>query len=209
MKYDHIFSEDEAAERETAVRRPFRVVIAYDGRRMGKRAMNVYSNLVWQFGAEFDFHCELWRFDVLKFPEAYEAAVATGAAGDLIIVSTSSDNDLPGSVKKWLEEAVAEKPPGSAALLGILESSGGPSAVGGPTCQLLQSAADRSLMDFILHQVEVPQDDCCSVSDFQTRANSNPQKAFSKASRGHVRRPSRKPRCRRASPKTHRRVAGP
>jgi hypothetical protein len=209
MKYVRIFSEDKVAERQSVVRRPFRVVIAYDCRRMGNRAMNVYSNLVRQFGAEFDFHCELWRFDVLRFPEAYEAAVATGAAGDLIIVSASSDNALPGSVKNWLEEAVAKKPPGSAALLGILESSGGPSAIGGPTCQLLQSAADRSLIDFILDRVEVPQDNCCSLSDFQTRGNSNPQKAFSKASRGHVRGPNRKRRCRRAFPKMHRSVAGP
>jgi hypothetical protein len=132
------------------------IAILYDDRIAGTRAMNMFSGLVQQFGREFVFQCDLWRFDVLELPEVFGTAARTGESADLVIVSTRCDRDLPPSVRAWLDKCVAAKAPGSAALVGLLELPRRPSDIPGRTREFLQSAANRGLMDFFLREVDLP-----------------------------------------------------
>ncbi len=157
MNYEQVFCNDYACDRTVEVKTTFNVVIVYDDRNAANRAMSVFRGLVRQFSDEFEFHCHLWRFDLLDLPEAREAAIRTGAASDLLIVSAWCDIDLPASVKDWIERSVAGKAPGSAALAALLESRCRSSDVQHRTREFLKSAADRRLMDFFLHEVDLPQ----------------------------------------------------
>lgn len=134
----------------------FHVAIVYDDRVAATRALNLFHNLNRRFGDEFNFQCDLWRFDVLTLPEIFGAAIQKGEAADLIVVSTHGDTDLPVRVKRWLDCCVAAKPPGSAALVGLLKSRH-PSGDGQDhTRQFLQTAAERGLIDFFLQETDWP-----------------------------------------------------
>jgi hypothetical protein len=210
MKYDRTFSEGEAGERPEAARMTFNVVIVYDSRIAGNRAMNVFNGLVREFSGEFDFHCDLCRFDVFALPEAREAATRAGAAADLLIVAAGCDIDLPLSVKGWLDESVAEKAPRSAALVTLLESGSRLNDVQSRTRQCLQSAADRSLMDFFLHEVDLPL--ASAAENLQRRANTvhpSSTKTFTGASHGAARRHGSEPKCKRALSNSSRREQRP
>ena len=134
----------------------FNVSIVYDERSAATRAMNVFTGLRRRFGDEFDFQCDLWRFDVLELPETLAAALVAGEAADLIIISAHCDSGLPAGVRDWFEQCIAMKAPGSAALVGLLEPPCRSVDVRCPTRRFLQNAADRSLMDFFLHEVDLP-----------------------------------------------------
>jgi hypothetical protein len=157
MNDERILSVDEAYERDEEGKPAFNVVIVYDDRSAALRAMNVLNGLVHQFGDDFEFHCDLWRFDMLGLPREREAAAHAGAAADLLIVSAACDTDLPGSARDWLDKSIDGKIPGSAALVALLESRRRLSNVQCRTRQFLQSAADRGLMDLFLHEVDLPQ----------------------------------------------------
>ena len=154
------------------IKPPFNIAIVYDDRVAATRAMNVFTGLIRQFGDEFDFQCDLWRFDVLELPEVLEAAVQAGAAADLIIVSARCDHELPAAVTDWLNQCVAMKTPGSAALVGLLEARQRSGDIQRRTRHLLQGAADRSLMDFFLSEVDLPRTSpALTPEDVQARAN--------------------------------------
>lgn len=139
-----------------AGRSNFNVVVVYDDRNAASRAMNVVSGLVRQFGDDFELRCDLWRFDILGLARARKAAARAGDAADLLIVSASGETDLPMPVRDWLNWCADGKTPGSAALVALLESN---CRLGDAQCRtrrFLQSVADRNLMDFFLHEVDLP-----------------------------------------------------
>jgi len=134
----------------------FDVVVIYDDTSAARRAMKFFSELVREFGDEFEFHRELWRFDWLESPKIRAAAVLESSVADLLIVSAQCDADLPAPVKDWLNRCIAEKTPGSAGLVAMLESQRSWNDMRCRTRQFLQSAANRGGLDFFLHEVDLP-----------------------------------------------------
>jgi hypothetical protein len=113
--------------------------------------------LVRQFGDEFEFDCDLWRFDVLGLPEPQEAVAWAGHRANLIIVADRCEADLPPPVKDWLNWCVDRKTPGSAALVALLESQRRLSDVQCRTRQFLQHVAVRGGLEFFLQEADFPQ----------------------------------------------------
>jgi len=171
MRYTHI-NDAARRNRKQDAKPPFNFAIVYDDRMAATRAMNVFTGLLRQFGDEFDFHCDLWRFDILEISEALEEAVRAGEAADLIIISARRDRELPVAVKGWLDRSVAAKAQGSAALVGLLESRQPSADNHSRTRHFLQTAADRSLMDLFLCEVDLPRTSPgWTPEDVQARAN--------------------------------------
>ncbi|MEO8429089.1 MAG: hypothetical protein ABI651_18515 [Verrucomicrobiota bacterium] len=73
-------------------------------------------------------------------------------AGD---ATDAIDADLPAQLKDWLKRCIAEKTPGSAGLVAMLESHRSWNDVKCRTRQLLQRAASRGGLDFFLHEVDL------------------------------------------------------
>jgi hypothetical protein len=172
MKQEPSLNQEAGKRTKTAGPR-FNIVIVYDAKNAASRAMNFVSGLVRQFGDDFGFRCGLWRFDVLGLPRMRTAAARAGDAADLLIVSALSDTDLPLPVKDWLNWCADGKTPGSAALVALLESHRGSDEAQCSTRQFLQSAADRSLMDLFLYEVNLPQTSPASASE-TVRERANP-----------------------------------
>jgi hypothetical protein len=171
MNHDTTF-EVEPSDRYVETKHTFDVVIIYDDRSAAKRAMKFFSELVRQFGDEFEFHCEIWRFDWLDLPKVHAAAVLESSVADLLIVAAQGDADLPAPVKDWLNRCIAEKTPGSAGLVAMLESHQSANDIQSRTRQFLQSAANRGGLDFFLHEVDLPEIRRELTSkDVQERAN--------------------------------------
>jgi len=156
MIHQRVF-EPEARERVEESKSTFRIAVAYDSRDAAIRAMYVIGEIIRQFAGEFEFGCDLWRFDVLDLPKTREVAVRAGATADLLIIAARCDTGLSASVKEWLDRCIAKKAPGSAGLVALLESRRPTDDSGCVTRQFLQNAADRSLLDFFLHEVRVPE----------------------------------------------------
>jgi hypothetical protein len=137
MNHDTTF-EVEPSDPYVETKHTFDVVVIYDDRSAAKRAMKFFSELVRQFGDEFEFHCESWRFEWLDLPKVRAAAILESSVADLLIVSAQCDADLPGPVKDWLNRCVAEKTPGSAGLVAMLESHRSWNDIQSRTRQFLQ-----------------------------------------------------------------------
>jgi hypothetical protein len=156
MSQDPAF-EVEASDSAEQTKPAFDVVVIYDDRSAARRAMKFFTELVREFGDEFEFHRELWRFDRLELPKVRAAAVLESSVADLLIVSARCDADLPAPVKDWLNRCIAEKTPGSAGLVAMLESHRSRNDMQCRTRQFLQSGANRGGLDFFLQEVDLPE----------------------------------------------------
>lgn len=97
------------------------VLVIYDDRNSALRAKAVLDNLFNTFCAEFSFHCDLWRLDVLELPAVQEQALDSGRTADLIIIAARDCAEISMSLKTWLFEWIAQKTEGTAALVGLFE----------------------------------------------------------------------------------------
>ena len=164
--------EVEAPDGAGETKPAFNVVVIYDDRSANRRAMKFFNELVREFGDEFEFHCEIWRFDWLELPKVRAAAVLESSVADLLIVSAQCDADLPAPVKDWLNRCIEEKTPGSAGLVAMLESHRSWNEMQCRTRQFLQRAANRGGLDFFLHEVDLPEvRPELTSKDVQERAN--------------------------------------
>ena len=107
-----------------------------------------------------DFHCDLWRFDLLDFPSVRDAAVLAGMHAQLIAISANADNGLPITVRQWLEQSFEGRLPGSVALVAMLHSERGAPLAATPAHGVLEAIAQRCSIDFLgqtLLEIDSPQ----------------------------------------------------
>ena len=90
----------------------FNVVVAYDNLRAGQRAMRTLTSLVDQFrGTRVEMRPQLWRFDLLDEPQCFRAALHDAIRADMLIVSTTSNNEpMNRAVTRVAERAMTGKP---------------------------------------------------------------------------------------------------
>jgi hypothetical protein len=155
VDHERFLGLDGVDSRDDEAKPLFNVAIVYDGRSAGARAMDIFARLTRQFYDEFEFHCDLWRFDMLTVPEEQEAAVRAGDGAALIIVASQCEADLPASVINWLDRCLVGKAPGSAALVALLESQQRFTDVRARTREFLRRSANQGRLEFFLHEVDV------------------------------------------------------
>lgn len=120
----------------------FNVVIAYDDFETGKNAKRVYDVLAEHLGKECELSSQMWKFDVLNIPKLLEMAGRDAEVADIIVVSCHEEQELPASVKRWLEIGLSGTP---IALVGLFEASkGNPAAAR----EYLAGAAKRANVEF-------------------------------------------------------------
>jgi len=132
--------------------RIFNVVIAYDDITAGQRGMEAFVRLQQDVEGTWDFHCDLWRFDLLHLPGVSDAATLAGLHAQMIIVSARADLDLTPPVKDWLNRSLTGKPPGSAVVVALLWSMRGIRGVS-PVRVTLENAAQRRGLRFFAQEL--------------------------------------------------------
>jgi hypothetical protein len=130
------------------------ILVAYDDRAAAQKGMDVYYQLFHRFEGDFEFRCNLWRFDVLGDAAMQRIAVRDATQADLIVLSTRTLADLPEPVKAWIETWSPRKLNTDSALVWL--SSRTPGAVEGPRslAQYLREVAQRSGMEFFAYAGE-------------------------------------------------------
>ena len=136
------------------------MVIAFEDRATGQRALKLYARLVGRLSAEFRFSQSLVRFDGLQVQSVREAAVGDAAPADMVILSLHGDRPLPDQVASWLESCeTRERERGQAtALIVLLDPTRTPDD-STRWCEYLRGMAARVGMDLFIHtdgSAEVP-----------------------------------------------------
>jgi hypothetical protein len=120
------------------------VSIVYEDFATGMRAKEWLDRLCRQMDQEMEFKMELWRFDLLPASSFREEAAAHAAAADMIILSAHRSDELPASVKAWMNRWLSLKDDHSTAFVLLLDGSETPLTRNSPLLADLQSVAQKA-----------------------------------------------------------------
>ncbi|MBE0543082.1 MAG: hypothetical protein IH623_17185 [Verrucomicrobia bacterium] len=95
----------------------FSVVLVYDKYSDGIRAKEFFDRLVFNHGELFHFICHLWKFDVLREPQLFEAATRDALGADMIVFVTRQSQELPVEAIRWIDHWLPSKQADSGALV--------------------------------------------------------------------------------------------
>lgn len=128
----------------------FSVVIAYDNLTAGQRAMHTLMTLVEQFRGEgVEMRPQLWRFDLLEDPQWFAVALSDAIRADMLIISTSSTENLPGSMNRWLSQCLACKESGGGAIVALPAAGGEADTL---QFHFVRNATTEAGLDFFMPQ---------------------------------------------------------
>ncbi len=127
------------------------VALAYEDYLSGTRALQTFEDL-FDYGREqFQFNMRnAWKFDCLRINRFREAAIAETVRSDLVIISTHGAEELPPSVKWWVEASLEQREGDPGALV-LLHVGGGHDESPRPKAEVyLAKCASRLGMDFFV-----------------------------------------------------------
>jgi hypothetical protein len=131
----------------------FRVVIVYEDYLAGESAMDTYRRLLSQFGRQFDFRVSIWRFGALATPNLIGASVHDAIQADAIIVATYAHDDLPASVRNWIDTWLPLKRGQTSILISLLKSIPGEPQASGEAEEYLRRAAASAGIEFLTREI--------------------------------------------------------
>jgi hypothetical protein len=130
------------------VRTTLNVVIAYDDVPAGQRAMHTLADLTRDVGEEMDLGPQLWKFEYLEDPDWRALAAADAIKADLLIISTTSETELPATVEDWVTTCLAQKRGTCAAVVALLGTVNNRDEPDSPRLQFIQRASIEAGLDF-------------------------------------------------------------
>ena len=133
---------------DSDVRATLNAVIAYGDVAAGQRAMRTLAHVTRKLGDEMELCPQPWRFEVLEDPACRALASADAVNADMLIISTSSESELPAAVESWITACLALKRGTSAAVVALLGSEVKPDELASPRFQFVQAAAREAGLDF-------------------------------------------------------------
>jgi hypothetical protein len=98
---------------------PLRVVIAYDDRAAGRRALAMLNRVLRHEPGAVHLIPSLWRFDVLETAECSERALADAIAADLFILSTSASETIAAGIERWVSTFLSRRRGTGTAILAL------------------------------------------------------------------------------------------
>jgi hypothetical protein len=131
----------------------FRVVMAYDDFIAGKRAMDACNFLVFQLGGEIELRSSMWKFDILRNAKLNQIAVDDAIEADVIIVASAPNAGLPEEVRNWIDGWVSQKRGQTAALVALLDFTGGDDTASTLAYAFLKGAAASADIDFLPQEI--------------------------------------------------------
>lgn len=142
----HVLAAPPTGAREFSANPAFNVLIAYEDFAAGKHAKQTYDFLAEQLGPICCCTNQMWKFGVLHLPKLRDIAVQDARLADILIVSCSTE-ELPESVKDWLEEAVCQAH-NALALVALFEPSRPGAVRSRQTRNYLAGLARRARLEF-------------------------------------------------------------
>jgi len=124
------------------------VVIVYDDDSAGQHAIHTLDVVTRHLGDGIKVHPLLWRFDHLEDPEW--RAAATGAAVEtcLVILSTSSKNELSAAVRDWIHGCLRSETGAPGAMVALLGPADDMDKPDSPRFRFLKDMAEAAGRSF-------------------------------------------------------------
>jgi hypothetical protein len=146
-KHEALFArEGDTDNAET--RATLNVVIAYDDVAAGQHAMRILGDVADNFGGDIELRPQLWAFRFLETPDWRALAAKDVLNADMLIISTSSEIELPTAVRSWYNSCLAQRCGANLAVIALL---GRPDKLDEPysaRCQFIKHAASERSCDF-------------------------------------------------------------
>jgi len=140
-------------EDESGPEKPFHVVIAYDAPRAAQEAVQTVMRAV-AHAAVFGVRNDIWRFDLMDVPVVREEASASAATANLLVLVARSHEELPASIKSWLQEWATLSAGEDSALLALFHGKKRSASAHILDRQFLEMTARQARHDFFTHELE-------------------------------------------------------
>ena len=92
------------------------VLVVYEDFGTGLRARRALDQTAQQLTVEADLQVNMWSFGLLRAPALYEQAANEAAEADIVFVSAHGPDELPASLKLWVQRWLARKGGGPCAM---------------------------------------------------------------------------------------------
>ena len=115
--------------------------------------MDTYQHLLSEFGRQFDFHLNIWRFDLLQVPNLMAEAVRNAVEAEIIILATHQRDNLPTMIERWFDAWIQQKHGQTAILIALFDFPSEP-GVSFPLSDYLKNAANKAGVDFLQQQAQ-------------------------------------------------------
>jgi hypothetical protein len=130
----------------------FKLFIACEDNAAFFQARKVEDQVKVLCGEEIKTSRVFWSFSLLRHPRLRQHAVREAAEAQLIIVSVTSNQHLPSSVKALIESLPACSYRGQAALVALVGHEEGPLQEPPPNVPYLRRVADQRGLDFFCNK---------------------------------------------------------
>jgi hypothetical protein len=129
------------------------VVLAYEDFPTGLHALHTFDLLFLKDNERLQFDTRnVWKFDLLGISRLRQIAAAEAAGADLVIVSAHGPDELPPTVKRWMEDWVGARPACPGALVVMLDGAGSDLPARFAMESFFESCARRAGMDYFIQK---------------------------------------------------------
>ena len=146
------------------------VLVVHEDFVTGLRARQALDQTAQLLAAEADLHFNLWNFGLLRESALYEHASNEAAKADIVFVSAHGQNELPASLRLWVQQWFARQRDGLCALVVSLDAEAGDSPGVIQMLEGLRTAARMAGVDLFLHLGEPQAQWESNLEDIQRRA---------------------------------------
>ncbi|HMJ89102.1 MAG TPA: hypothetical protein VK530_04765 [Candidatus Acidoferrum sp.] len=117
------FDQSDASGWDQEAGTPLVIAIFYHDVASASRAVDLVNRVRRNFADELPAKTHLWNFDVLRLDEVARQAALLTAGADLLVVAAHHGDELPGEVKRCLENAVALRDGEEIAIVALLDAA--------------------------------------------------------------------------------------
>ena len=128
---------------------PLYVMIAYEDQAAYRRALRMLVNTLAGQEDAADVRPLPWHFEETAFLQWRQHALADATRAAIFVVSTSSDDVLPGNVTEWLTECFARRRDVSTAVIALCQPRKDQALAESPVRRFLRHAAEVAGLDFL------------------------------------------------------------
>jgi hypothetical protein len=134
------------------------LAVIYDNLLAQRQAMEVCSRLVQQLGEEFEFDTDCWSFEQVSQAGIAEEAASHAADADILIVAVAEAEQLPNSLKLWIEMWLARKTDWDTALVALTGVTPEPGTAPSAAQEYLKRIASEVGLSYFARQFNRPKE---------------------------------------------------